>query len=233
MWSRNTGAAILTLTALAVAPAADIDGRVIIKRKLSNRTVTVSACFYQRGATVQLGSDADKDPLEFERSHVIVYLEGPATPTTRNAVMEQKDRRFVPDLLVVPAGSTVSLPNEDAIFHNVFSLSKPKSFDLGNYAKGQTRSLKFTNPGIVFVNCHLHPNMGAVIFVSPNQWSTRADEEGHFQLSDVPPGDYTIVAWHKAAGFFRQTAHVSEQSLGGIEFLIPFDEVASEKKDRR
>lgn len=233
MWSRIFGAAILTLTAVAAVHAADITGRVVIKRKLSNRTVTASACFYQRGATVQLGSETEKDPLAYERGHVIVYLEGPVSSTSGTAVMQQKDRRFVPDLLVIPAGSTVSLPNEDAIFHNVFSLSKPKSFDLGNYTKGQTRSLQFPNPGIVFVNCHLHPNMGAVIFVSPNRWSTRADESGQFQLSDVPPGDYTVVAWHKAVGFFRQKAHVGDTSVTGIEFLIPFDEIAAEKKNLR
>ena len=233
MWSGTTCAAILTLTALAAVHAADIEGQVIIKRKLSNRTVTPSACFYQRGATVQLGGDAEQDPLDFERSHVVVYLEQPVSSTSGAAVMEQRDRRFVPDLLVAPAGSTVSLPNEDAIFHNVFSLSKSKSFDLGNYANGQTRNIRFPNPGIVFVNCHLHPNMGAVIFVAPNQWSTRSDASGHFRLADVPPGDYTIAAWHKAAGFFRQTVHVGETNVTAIEFLIPFEEIASAKKARR
>ena len=226
-------AVILTLVALCTLQAADINGTVIIKRKLSNRTITAAANSYQRGAAVQLGSDADKDPLNYERQHVVIYLEEPLAPKPTSAVMEQKNRRFVPDLLVVPAGSIVSLPNQDAIFHNVFSLSKPKSFDLGNYAKGQSRNLTLPNPGIVFVNCHLHPNMGAVIFVAPNRWSTRADASGHFQLSDVPPGNYTVVAWHRAAGFFRQKLHVENKGVNAIEFLIPFDENVSAEKGQR
>ena len=94
----------------------------------------------------------------------------------------------------MPVGSTVSFPNNDPVFHNVFSLSNSKSFDLGNYPKGHTRTVTFTKPGIVFVNCHLHPNMSAAILVSPNQWSTKADKAGHFKLQDVPPGKYTVVA---------------------------------------
>ena len=89
--------------------------------------------------------------------------------------MEQQNRRFAPDLVVIPAGSSVSFPNFDPIFHNVFSLSKAKSFDLGNYSKGQTRMVTFPKPGIVAVYCHLHPNMAGTIVVTPNQWGVRVD----------------------------------------------------------
>ena len=107
-------------------------------------------------------------------------------------------------MIVVPAGSTVSFPNLDPIFHNVFSLSKPKSFDLGNYPKDHTRTVTFPKPGIVIVGCHLHANMSAVIVVTPNRWSTTADAQGHFTLPAVPPGAYTVVAWHKSVGIFPQ-----------------------------
>ena len=187
MLNRILSAMILILVALGTLDAANIEGTVIIKRKLSNRAITASASSYQRGAAVQLAVDNKEDPLSFERRHVVIYLDGPLGSKPVNAVMEQKNRRFSPDLLVVPAGSTVSLPNQDAIFHNVFSLSKPKSFDLGNYPKGETRAVTLANPGVVFVNCHLHPNMGAAIFVTPNQWNTQANAAGHFQISDVPP----------------------------------------------
>ena len=215
---------ILAWVALAAAQAGDIEGTIIIKKKLSKRTVTPAASTYSRGSAVQLGSDPDGDPLTFERMHVVIYLEGdlPSRPVT--AVMEQKSRRFVPDLLVVPAASTVSFPNQDPLFHNVFSLSKPKLFDLGNYAKEQTRTVSFPKPGVVFVNCHLHPNMGAVIFVTPNQWSTRADAAGSFRLTGVPPGRYTIVAWHKAVGFVRRKITVDQTNSTNVDFLLPFDE---------
>ena len=147
----------------------------------------------------------------------------PSHPLT--ATLEQEYRRFLPDVLVVPVGSTVSFPNRDPVFHNVFSLSKPKSFDLGNYPKDQTRTVTFNKPGLVFVNCHLHPNMAAVIVVSPNQWSTKAAPDGKFALPHVPPGKYTIVAWHKTAGFFRKEVQVTEKGLSGVEFLIPLEDV--------
>jgi hypothetical protein len=155
---------------------------------------------------------------------VVVYLEGdlPSRPVV--ATLEQVNRRFSPDLVVVPAGSTISFPNRDAIFHNVFSLSKPKVFDLGNYPKDRTRSVTLPKQGIVYVNCHLHPNMSAVVVVTPNSWNTRADGSGHFLLEDVPPGRHTVVAWHKAAGFFRQTVEIGPDRNAGVSFLIPFQD---------
>jgi plastocyanin len=172
---------------------------------------------------VELGSAAPLDPLSFERTHVAIYIEGKGPAGTPvKAEIEQKDRQFAPDLVVAPVGSTVSFPNMDAIFHNVFSLSKPKSFDLGNYPKGQTRTVTFPVPGVVFVYCHLHTNMAATILITPNQWSTKADAAGHFTLADVPPGKYTVVAWHKTAGTFRQTVSISGDQPQPIRFIIPF-----------
>lgn len=207
--------------------AADLSGTIVIERKLTHRSVTAAAPAYQRGVAVELGSKPVLDPLAFERSHVVVYLEGKgATPapfdSNEPVTIEQEDRQFVPDLVVVRAGSTVSFPNMDAIFHNVFSLSKPRSFDLGNYSKGQTRKVVFPAPGIVYVYCHLHPNMAASIVITPNQWSARVDADGQFHLTGVPPGKYTAVAWHKTAGFFRQTLVVTDQGAPAMRFIIPF-----------
>jgi plastocyanin len=209
---------------LAALRAADIEGNVVIKRKLTKRKVTPAAGFYDRGVAVDLRSDKGEDPLAFERSRVVVYLDGelPSKPLT--ATLEQKNRQFFPDTLVIPAGSTVSFPNLDPIFHNVFSLSKVKAFDLGNYSKDHPRSVTFSKPGIVFVNCHLHPNMTAAIVVSPNQWNTKADGAGRFVLPNVPPGNYTIVAWHKAGGTFRQNVKVTENGASEVRFIIPLDE---------
>jgi plastocyanin len=146
---------------------------------------------------------------------------GKNVETAAAASIEQTHREFQPDLVVIPAGATVSFPNFDPIFHNVFSLSKPKSFDLGNYPQGETRMVTFPKPGIVFVNCRLHPNMAASIVVSPTPWVAKADGEGRFDLSGVPAGEYTVVAWHKTAGFFRQRVTVSEEQAAEVRFLIP------------
>lgn len=215
-------ALIAAVAGLSAIHATDIEGTVVIKRKLSKRVVTASAGAYQRGAAVELGAE-ELDALGFERTHVVVYIEGQFPPRPITARMEQKNRRFVPDILAVPLGSTVSFPNMDAIFHNVFSLSKPKSFDLGNYSKDQTRAVTFRTPGIVFVNCHLHPNMTAVIFVAPSPWTTTPDASGKFALSEVPAGTHTLVAWHQNAGFFRQTVRVGDYGIADAQFFIPFE----------
>jgi plastocyanin len=235
MWSKLVGTSLFGVALLA---GADIRGTITIDRKLTHRNVTASAGIYQRGVAVPLETDADDDPVAFERSHVAVYIESspagsagaskPLIPPTPPAI-EQRDRRFFPDLVVIPAGSTVSFPNFDPIFHNVFSLSKAKSFDLGNYPKGQTRTVSFTAPGIIAVYCHLHSNMSATIMVTPNRWATRADGTGAFTLKDVPAGTYTVVAWHKAAGTFRRTITIGESGEAPLNFTLPFLE-ASESK---
>ena len=238
MLTRGAGLLFISLALSASLSAESIEGTVVIKKKLTKPRVTASVPLYERGPIVELDSDKDADPLAFERSRVVIYLEGrfPSEPAANEAVangvvangavvkMEQSNRRFSPDTLVIQAGSKVSFPNLDPIFHNVFSLSGPKTFDLGNYPKGDTRLVAFPEPGIVYVNCHLHPNMAATIVVAPNRWNTKADLEGRFALHDVPPGKYTIVAWHKAAGFFRQQVQIVAGRDENIEFLIPLDE---------
>src|SRR5579871_796760 len=201
---------LLCFAALAVGARAEtITGTILIKKRLTRPSVTPAVSVYQRGTTVQLGSDADQDPILLERSRVVVYLEG-STPAPANLEpadsfeIKQLDRRFLPDLVVVPVGSTVSFPNMDPIFHNIFSLSRPKEFDLGSYDKGQTRKVHFPKAGIVEVYCHLHPNMEATIVVTPNRWYAQPNRSGQYQIADVPPGEYTLVAWHKSAGFFRR-----------------------------
>jgi plastocyanin len=211
----------------AGAGAQSITGTILIKRKLTRPRVTAPVSVYQRGAAVTLGKDAQEDPLVYERSRVVVYLEGPVSSagdsTAPAAQVQQLDRRFTPDLVVVPVGSTVTFPNMDPIFHNIYSLSKPRTFDLGSYDKGQTRKVAFPKPGIVDVYCHLHPNMAATIVVTPNRWYARPDDTGKYTIPDVPPGQYTIVAWHKSVGFFRKPIVVETGHDSVADFFIPLD----------
>ena len=122
------------LLGLAAVEAADIEGNIVIKRRLTKRRVTAPANSYDRGVSVELRSDTETDPLAAERTHVVIYLEGQGASTPVTAALEQQNRRFVQETLVVPVGSTVSFPNNDPVFHNVFSLSSPKSFDLLMFA---------------------------------------------------------------------------------------------------
>lgn len=220
----------------ATASAQDITGTILIKRKLTRQSVTPSVSVYQRGAVVKLGKETEQDPLAFERSRVVIYLEGPlpadvAPADSPTLTMAQVDRRFSPDLLVIPAGSSVSFPNRDPIFHNIFSLSRPKAFDLGVYDKGETRKVTFPKPGLVEVYCHLHPNMEGVILVTPNRWYARSDGKGQFRIPDVPPGHYTVVAWHKSAGFFRKPIVVEPGHDSIADFFIPLESAPDQAKD--
>lgn len=233
MLPRALSLAVLVCILVPSVRAGDIHGTVLIEHRLTKRKVTPSADLYQRGTPVPLAQDQQQDALAFERTHVVVYLEGDQASQPIVAELDQKDRRFTPDLVVIPAGSSVSFPNLDSIFHNVFSLSKTKSFDLGDYPKGHTRVVKFPKPGIVFVDCHLHANMSAVIVVTPNRWAVKPDASGHFVLPNVPPGTYTIVAWHKTAGFFRKTVRVAKDGNATVEFSIPIDTPGLVQEARR
>jgi plastocyanin len=223
--SRVYGSLFIAIFVAGLSQASDIQGTIVVQRRLTKRRVTASMGAYDRGTVVDLKKDPAEDELSFERERVVVYLEGklPSQAGPITAEIAQQNRRFVPDTVWIPCGSTISFPNLDPIFHNVFSLSKPKEFDLGNFAKDHTRTVVFQKPGIVFVNCHLHPNMSATIVISPNRWGVKASPDGKFTLADVPRGTHTIVAWHKSAGFFRQQITVGDQTVP-VEFFIPLGE---------
>ena len=234
--SRSLAVAIVAglVTLAGLASGADVRGTITIQRKLTPRKVTAAAGLYQRGSPVALEADTRENALDYERSHVVVYLEGgQGSNATESAAaqMEQQNRRFSPDLVVIPAGASVSFPNFDPIFHNVFSLSKAKSFDLGNYSKGQTRMVAFPKPGIVAVYCHLHPNMTGTIMVTPNQWGVRADAQGQYTLVNVPPGKYSVVAWHKTGGTFRKTIEVIAGKDAEANFFVPLAELTAVQAD--
>jgi plastocyanin len=107
--------------------------------------------------------------------------------------LRQKNKTFQPSVLAIPSGSTVEFPNEDAIFHNVFSLSGPQPFDLGLYRGGASRSSTFTSPAAYRVFCNIHPQMTTLIVVVPTPFVTLADAAGRYSL-DLPPGRYRLTA---------------------------------------
>lgn len=132
---------------------------------------------------------------------VIVYvvgLEEPRIPGPKVTV-EQKGRKFVPDLIAVTMGDTVSFPNADAFLHNVFSQSGTRKFDLGSFKKGDTKDKEFPAPGVVDVYCNIHPEMAATILVLPNRHHTRTGADGTFALAGIPPGDWTLFAYTRRA----------------------------------
>lgn len=133
-------------------------------------------------------------------SGVIVYLTGfeePASPTT--AEILQRNQRFEPDIIAITAGQRVSFPNLDNFFHNVFSPSAARKFDLGQYPKGETKTKQFKSVGVVDVFCNIHPEMAATILVLPNRRFARAASDGRFRIDGVPTGRWTLYAYSRRA----------------------------------
>ena len=131
----------------------------------------------------------------------VVFLKGPvlgvaARPSATAPTMAQRDTAFVPAALIVPVGTTVTFPNGDPFFHNVFSYSSSARFDLGRYPRGETRRVTFDKPGIVKVYCEVHEAMRAVIVVTENPFHAVVDARGRFRIPEIPEGTYTVVIWH-------------------------------------
>jgi plastocyanin len=134
--------------------------------------------------------------LKPDASGVIVYVVGfSEPPPTVIAEMAQKDKAFVPGLLAITAGQSVSFPNRDPFFHNVFSLSPPRPFDLGQYTSKSAKVRAFPNPGVVEIYCNIHPEMAATILVLPNRRFARTAADGSFAIEDVPAGAWSAFAF--------------------------------------
>jgi plastocyanin len=132
----------------------------------------------------------------------LVYAERTDTAAPRQGgrfTLRQKNKTFTPRLLGVPVGSVVDFPNDDIIFHNVFSLSGPQPFDLGHYRSGESQSRTFTQAGTYRVFCNIHPNMSAQILVVPTPYVAMTGVDGRFVL-DLPPGRYRLTAVSERAG---------------------------------
>jgi plastocyanin len=152
-----------------------------------------------RPAVADLGHHAPRDAPDRRRS--VVYLEEAPqaafeAPAPGRAVLDQKNEAFVPYVLAVTVGSTVDFPNSDRVYHNVFSLSKPKRFDLGRYPKGQSRAVRFDQPGVVRVFCEIHSHMNAFILVFAHRYFSTTDAEGRYRIEGVPAGAYTLAVWN-------------------------------------
>lgn len=127
---------------------------------------------------------------EFERSRY------PVSPPR----VSQRDRQFQPRVLAVVQGDAVEFPNDDKIFHNVFSLSKTRPFDLGVYGKGEVRRVEFSETGLVRLFCNIHSDMTSAILVLQNPFFAVVDKDGRFTITGVSDGDYTLRTWHSLGG---------------------------------
>jgi hemoglobin len=118
-----------------------------------------------------------------------------ARRSPKHRVIEQRDRMFAPHIMAVPLGSTVAFPNFDPVFHNVFSVSSTRAFDLGIYKNGESREVKFDKEGFVRLGCNLHANMAAYLVVVAAPHYVITNGKGAFKFSRLEPGKYRLKAW--------------------------------------
>jgi len=190
-------------------------------RALVGLLALASAAHAAPGRVVGTVKVTEADGKPASNADVIVYVVGfadppgarPATPVK----VEQKGRKFVPDLVAITVGDTVSFPNTDPFLHNVFSQSSARKFDLGSFKKGDTKEKEFPAPGVVDVYCNIHPEMAATILVLPNRRHTRTGADGKFVLDGIPEGTWTVFAYTRRAAR-PVSARVSVK--GGTEATI-------------
>jgi plastocyanin len=152
----------------------------------------------------------------------VVYAEpidSAAPRAPRRVTLTQKNKTFQPRVLAVPIGSTVEFPNNDGLYHNVFSLSAPQPFDLGLYRAGDSRSRTFTAPGIYRVFCNIHPQMSAVVVVAPTAYATVAATDGSYML-DLPPGRYRVTALSERAAPVTVEVTSTQGALNAPELTL-------------
>jgi plastocyanin len=216
-------AALLLSVRLQGEPAStgQIVGHVTLTSRMRGVPIGTNA-YAPRGVPVQAA------PMSPEIRSVVLYLKGASSPgplTPMRAQIRQENESFSPRVVAVTRGSTVDFPNFDPYFHNVFSLSGAATFDLGRYPEGQSRSRQFTRTGIVKVYCHIHSQMSATILVLDHPYFTTADQEGHFVIPNVPPGEYTLVGWHERVGEQSSRISVAAGETTTAEVSLPLGDI--------
>jgi plastocyanin len=161
-----------------------------------------------------------------DRRPGVVYLEqAPRAafeePVPARAVLDQRNERFVPHILAVMVGTVVDFPNSDSTYHNVFSLSRAKRFDLGRYAAGKSKSVRMDRPGVVRVFCDIHSHMNAFVLVFAHPFFDVTDPDGRFELPNVPPGTYNVVGWHDGEPRITKAVSVSAGAWAEVDLPVP------------
>ncbi len=209
------GARARGAAAAAAARNGSIRGRVDLRR--------APTPVQPRPGVAELGTATARDLPDLLRS--VVYLESAPrgafeTNEGGHAVMDQRNETFVPHVLAITTGTTVDFPNSDKIYHNVFSLSKTKRFDLGRYAAGHSQAVKFDRPGIVRVFCDIHSHMNAFILVFSHPFFAITDTDGRYRIDNVPPGTYNVIAWNEGTASDPRPVTVADGGNAELDFTL-------------
>jgi plastocyanin len=210
------GAAVTGPPGATAQPVTMIQGRVDIQRVPSPVERRLSAIDAGDG----LVREAPREP------RAVVYFESAPRGAfedrePRHATLDQRNETFVPHLLAITVGTIVDFPNSDRTYHNVFSLSKAKRFDLGRYAAGHSKSVAFDRPGIVRVFCDIHSHMNAFVLVFSHRFFAITDADGRYAIGGVPPGTYTLSAWYEGSVRDARTVTITgETRVAELDFTV-------------
>ena len=221
------------------AATGGLRGTVRIESRIQPRSMAISIYSRRSGSSAALPAPPPINEVE----NIVLYLEAdfPDLPLSSSmsraenanplaarvvahghlhASIQQINETFVPHVLPIMAGTTVEFPNDDPFFHNVFSLSSAKSFDLGRYPQGQKRMVRFDKPGIVKVFCHIHSHMSAVILVLNHSYFTVPDNKGEFLFGPIPPGSYRLIGWHERLKPVRRPVTIVAGESLGVDLVL-------------
>lgn len=219
MWLRATGMALAAALLLAPAPPPAAARAGTIRGRVAVPDATAAA---PRPGVADL-STRTQDHVD--RRRCVVYLE--SAPTLAFAElkpgrtrMDQKGEQFVPRVLAITAGTIVDFPNNDRVFHNVFSLARARSFDLGRYAPGRNGSVRFDRPGIIPVFCDIHSHMSAYVLVFSHPFFAVTDDAGRYEIDNVPPGTYTLLVWSELGRASARKISVTDNGTTEADFQV-------------
>jgi plastocyanin len=224
----SSGCAIVAAAMLGWAPPSESRGQPAVGRVTGTVKLTVASSAPSAASAYDRRGVGPRPRPQPELRNVIIHFDGlPAGAVEKTTTsIAQQDEQFTPHVVAVTAGSQVSFPNRDPFFHNVFSLSRGSTFDLGRFAGGANRHRVFTRPGLVKVYCHIHAQMSAVIRVFDHGWFVIPEEDGSFAIDNVPPGEHTLVAWHERIGERRDRVTIRPGEATEITFTLPVLEPA-------
>jgi plastocyanin len=195
----------------------------------SKYSPVLSAVFLLCGSALFCGTargDSLSGKVTAGKGDSVVYLEGGAgavvTPPAKHFVMDQKGLTFRPHILIVPVGASVDFLNSDKVQHNIFwpsiSGDKKMSHNMGTWPTGEIRTFKYDKPGVVPLLCNVHPEMSGFIIVVPTEHAAETDASGNYKIDNLPPGQYTVTAWHE--GMKAQGKPVTVAGDAKLDFAL-------------
>ncbi|HUI10625.1 MAG TPA: carboxypeptidase regulatory-like domain-containing protein [Bacteroidota bacterium] len=232
------GSASLLLVALAFAhpavaqqaeqPACAIHGKITVTRReethaapLRDQMLGMYSMHGAEGTSARPG--AAPSPVHLSEK-AVVYIEsdelnrGTYPLPSHAPSLDQRNLQFHPQVLAVLVGTRVEFPNRDNLFHNVFSYSQPKEFDLGRYPRDDSRSVTFDRAGVVRVYCDIHSSMSATILVLRHPYFASPDDAGSYAIGHIPPGTYRVALWYDRDVVERKTIEVREGEDVELDF---------------